>query len=66
MTLRNQIEIAKVTQNSILYNMYNTIDQAKQNNAGQFPFGFVAGLVKRHVVVCPWLSCDALNNEMRC
>ena len=65
MTSRNQIEIAKATKKSILHDMCNTIDQAKQNNAGRVPFGFVAGLVRSHAAVCPWLSRDALNNEMR-
>ena len=41
MTSRNQIEIAKATKKSILYNMCNTIDQAKQNNAGRVSFVFV-------------------------
>ena len=65
MTSRNQIEIAKATKKSILYDLCNTINQAKQNNAGRVPFGFVAGLVRSHAAVCPWLSRDALNNEMR-
>jgi len=65
MTSRNQIETAKATKKSILNNLCNTIDQAKQNNAGRVPFGFVAGLVQSHVAVCHWLSRNALNNEMR-
>ena len=65
MTSRNQIKIAKATKKSILHDLCNTIDQAKQNNAGRVPFGFVAGLVRSHAAVCPWLSRDALNNEMR-
>ena len=62
MTSQNQIEIAKATKKSIIYNMCNTIDQVKQKNVGLVPFGFVSGLVKSHIVVCPWLFHDALNN----
>jgi len=65
MSSRNQTEIAKETKKTILYNLCDTIDQAKHDNDGRVPFGFVAGLVRSHVAVCPWLSRDALNNEMR-
>ena len=65
MSSRNQTEIAKETKKTILYNLCDTIDQAKYDNNGRVPFGFVAGLVRSHGAVCPWLSRDALNNEMR-
>ena len=44
MSSRNQTEIAKETKKTILYNLCDTIDQAKQDNDGRVPFGFVAGL----------------------
>ena len=58
MSSRNQTETAKETKKSIMYNMCDTIDQAKHDNNGRVPFGFVAGLVQSHVAVCPWLSRD--------
>ena len=65
MSSQNQTDIAKETKQSILCNLCDTIDQAKHDNEGRLPFGFVAGLVQSHVAVCPWVSRDALNNEMR-
>ena len=29
------------------------------------PMGFIVGLIRSHTIVCPWLTRDALNNELR-
>ena len=65
MLYENQNEIAKATRKNIVNDLCNTIDLQKQTNKGRVPMGYVAGLIKSHLSVCPWLSRDALNNELR-
>ena len=65
MSSENQIEIAKATKKNIVNDLCNTIDLQRQTNKGRVPMGFVAGLIKSHLSVCPWLTRDTLNNELR-
>ena len=65
MSPQNSTEIAKSTKKAILNDLCDQIDLRKQENKGRVPMGYITGLVKSHTDVCPWLSRDALNNEMR-
>ena len=65
MSSENQIEIAKATKQNIVNDLCNTIDLQRQSNEGRVPMGFVVGLLKNHLNVCPWLTRDTLNNELR-
>ena len=65
MSSRNQNDIAKATKKSIIGDLCIRIDHEKKANNNRVPMGFIAGLVRSHVAVCPWLSRDSLNNEMR-
>ena len=64
MSSENQIEIAKATKQSIVNDLCNTIDLQRQTNKGRVPRSFVAGLLRSHMTICPWLTRDALNNEL--
>ena len=64
MLLINQNKVAKATKKCILDNLCNRIDLKKEDN-GRIPFGLVARLVESHKNVCPWLTRDAINNELR-
>ena len=65
MSPQNSTEIAKITKKAILIDLCDQIDLRKQENKGRVPMGYIAGLVRSHVNACPWLTRDALNNEMR-
>ena len=66
MSEQNQADIVKATKQTILNALCNQIDQQQQNSeGGRLPYGFVAGLVKSHLSVCPWLTRDSINNEMK-
>ena len=61
----NQAKIAKVTKHKILDDLCNQIDLKKQTITGRIPYNYVARLVASHSTVCPWLTRDCINNEMR-
>ena len=31
----------------------------------RIPRGLIAGIVRSHAAVCPWLNCNVINNELR-
>ena len=67
MNKQNQADIVKATKQGILVALCNQIDQQTNNSVnGKLPYGYVAGLVKGHAAVCPWLTRDSINNEMKC
>ena len=65
MPSKSQIEIAKATKQNIVNDLCNTIDLQRQTHEGWAPIGFVAGLIKSHLSVWPWLTRNTLNNELR-
>ena len=65
MASQNQNQITKITKQNILNDTYNRIDLQIQKNTGRVPMGFVANLLRYHAAICPWLSCNKFNNEMR-
>ena len=65
MPSKSQIEIAKATKQNIVNDLCNTIDLQRQTNEGRVPLSFVAGLMKSHVYVFPWLTRDKINNGLR-
>ena len=66
MSKQNQTDIVKATKQSILDALCNQIDQQITNSTnGKLPYGYVASLVKGHAAVCPWLTRDSINNEMK-
>lgn len=66
MSKQNQADIVKTTKRAILDALCNQIDQQTNNSVNsKLPYGYVAGLVKGHAVVCPWLTRDSINNEIK-
>ena len=66
MSKQNQADIVKATKQGILVALCNQIDQQTNNSVnGKLPYGYVASLVKGHAAVCPWLTRDSINNEMK-
>ena len=65
MASKKQNQIAKITKQNILNDLYNRIDLQIQKHTGRVPMGFVANLLRCHAAICPWHSRNKLNNEMR-
>ena len=61
----NKNRSAKDTKAMILTDLCNLIDLKKETITGQIPHGVVAGVVASHKTVCPWITRDVINNELR-
>ena len=61
----NQNDIAQATRKNILNDLCDTINLRIQDNNGRLPMGYMKSMVSNMQVVCPWLTCDVLNNELR-
>ena len=65
MSTGNQKDIARETRNNILNDLYNTINLRRQNNDGRLLMSCIAAVVKDTQAVCPWITCDIINDELR-
>ena len=61
----NQNDIAQATRKNILKDLCDTINLRIQDNNGRLPMGYMKSMVSNMQVVCPWLTRDVLNNELR-
>ena len=61
----NQNRTAKQTRAIIIADLCNQIDLQKQHIQQRTPKGLITGLVNSHKTVCPWITCDAINYELR-
>ena len=61
----NQNRTAKQTRAIIIADLCNQIDLQKQNIQTRVPKGLVTSLVNSHKAVCPWITHDAINYELR-
>ena len=61
----NQDNVVKATKKRILTDLCNRLDLKKQSNKCRIPRNFVSGLIHSHKTVCPWLTRDIINHEMR-
>ena len=61
----NQYRTAKQTRAIIIADLCNQIDLQKQHIQQRTPKGLITGLVNSHKTVCPWITRDAINYELR-
>ena len=65
MSTGNQNDIVQAIRKNILSDLCNTINLRRQNNDGRIPMGYMQAMVNNMRDVCPWITRDVINNELR-